>query len=108
MPTLVSAPHHLHLFRYTSKGSTVYAFLTAKPSKSIVELLHPKCDSSTSVKPLNNLWHLQDLSSKLQRQPTRLDNWHYGVLFFSQLYETQTLVKGITYSFSSGDVVLNV
>ncbi|XP_029700716.1 tissue alpha-L-fucosidase-like isoform X1 [Takifugu rubripes] len=34
---------------YTSKGSTVYAFLTAKPSKSIVELLQPKCDSSTKV-----------------------------------------------------------
>lgn len=40
----------LHCSRYTSKGLTVYAILTAKPPMSTVKLLAPKASAITQVK----------------------------------------------------------
>lgn len=40
----------LPVSRYTSKGTAVYAFITAKPSKPVVELLEPKTSTATKVK----------------------------------------------------------
>lgn len=45
----------LHIFRYTSKGSTVYAILTARPSMPVLELLQPITASSTQVRHLKYL-----------------------------------------------------
>uniref|UniRef100_A0A674NPB0 Alpha-L-fucosidase n=1 Tax=Takifugu rubripes TaxID=31033 RepID=A0A674NPB0_TAKRU len=39
---------------YTSKGKSVYAFITAKPSKPLVELLEPKTSTATKVTILGN------------------------------------------------------
>lgn len=42
----------LHVSRYTSKGATVYAIVTAKPPKPTVQLLGPKTSAATKVKGL--------------------------------------------------------
>jgi len=39
-------------FRYTSKGATVYAIMTAKPPKLTLQLLGPKTSAATKVKGL--------------------------------------------------------
>lgn len=44
----------LHIFRYTSKGSSVYAILTARPSIPVLELLQPITAPSTQVKHLKS------------------------------------------------------
>lgn len=43
-----------YIFRYTSKGSTVYAIVTAKPSTTVLELSLPITTSSTQVKHLKS------------------------------------------------------
>lgn len=43
---------------YTSKGATVYAILTAKPPKPILQLLVPKSSAATKVTLLGNIWPL--------------------------------------------------
>lgn len=44
----------LCIFRYTSKGSTVYAIVTAKPSTTVLKLSLPITTSSTQVKHLKS------------------------------------------------------
>ena len=49
---IIDVSYYLHFCRYTSKGASVYAILTARPPKSVVQLLIPKTSTATKVKAL--------------------------------------------------------
>lgn len=72
----------ISLSRYTSKGKTVYAIMTAKPPKPTVKLLAPKTSTATNVKRQYCFTFYKHRAVKLGQKEVS-DDWIWFV--FSQV-----------------------